>query len=153
MLYKVMISRNIIIIAHGAQRRESARGFTLIELIMVIVLLGILAAVVTPRYIGFVEQSRSAVAKNALGEGLSRFNMGYAKYLIEKAKKPADFAVLADDYVNATINLGDFAVGLSQSGSTMTIGAYDNKAGTIGDAKTGIPSGTPLASTTFAWPN
>lgn len=138
---------------NSPQRRAFDLGFTLIELIMVLVLLGVLAAVVTPRYIGFVEQSRDVVAKGALSEGMARFNTGYARYILDTAKKPADFAALADTYVNATINLGDWAVGLSQSGSTMTIGAYDNKDGSISNAKTGLPPGTARVSNTFSWPN
>ncbi len=138
---------------HSPLRPAFERGFTLIELIAVIVLLGLLAAVITPRYIGFVEQSRSTVAKGALSEGMARFNMGYANYILNTSNKPGNFAALGDTYVNATINLGDWAVGFSQSGNTMTIGAYDNKDGSISNAITGIPPGTAMVSNTFSWPN
>ena len=42
-------------------------GFTLIEMIIVAIVLGILATVALPRFIRVVEKSRSAEARNALG--------------------------------------------------------------------------------------
>ena len=42
---------------------KNNKGFTLIELIMVTIILGILAAVAVPRYMGTVNQAEAAAEK------------------------------------------------------------------------------------------
>ena len=60
----------------------NSRGFTLIEIIAVLVVLGILAAIAVPKYIDLQKDARIKVAQSALGALQSTATMTYAKQLL-----------------------------------------------------------------------
>ena len=57
---------------------KNNRGFTLIELVMVIVLLGILAAIAVPRYVDLQQDARTAVVDASIGAIKSAAIIQYA---------------------------------------------------------------------------
>jgi MSHA pilin protein MshA len=59
--------------------KSSQRGFTLIELVVVIVILGILAAFAVPRFMGMEGEARAATVKSLGGSLMSAAAMARAK--------------------------------------------------------------------------
>ena len=63
--------------------RFGQKGFTLIEIVMVLVLLGILAAVAVPKYFDLEEQAKKLAAQTVEQELQARLDAEFAKGLLE----------------------------------------------------------------------
>lgn len=67
----------------NANRASRARAFTLIELLLVLVILGILAAIVVPKFAGRTEQARMTAAESQIstfGTALDAYEVDMGSY-------------------------------------------------------------------------
>ncbi len=68
--------------------RKDSAGFTLIELIIIIIIVGILSAVGISRYMGLQQEARDAVGKSVLNALRGANTEVYARYVIRCSATP-----------------------------------------------------------------
>lgn len=136
------------------KRREQGKGgFTLIELITVLVILGILAAVIAPKYFDMSERAESAALQGAVAEGVARFNMSYASFILNNNRAPGVTGGVTDptpqqvlneldtdDYLGtnlSNVDIGDYTLAYAQNGTENISVTATNAAGN--SAATSIP--------------
>ncbi len=83
--------------------RKSRAGFTLIELVIVMVILGILAVVAVPRFIDLAGNADEAATQAALGAVRSALTVSYANSAIAGGAATYPTQLLATDFANGSL--------------------------------------------------
>ncbi|MFZ4437563.1 MAG: type IV pilin protein [Syntrophales bacterium] len=94
---------------------RNEKGFTLIEIIAVLVILGILAAVAVPKYLDLAATGRQQAAQGAIAEIKGRLSQAQGKYILENGTAPNGTAL----YTYAT-NSAQFGANLANLGADFT---------------------------------
>ncbi len=119
---------------------SSKSGFTLVELVIVIVVLGILSAVAIPRFFDFTGDAKQAAVKGALGGVRSAIANSYAHSVTPSGGGSAAYPTLVE---------------LNTPGTVMAQAIPDNPYSTSAVKNAvilGVTKGTPVtAGTTGGW--
>jgi prepilin-type N-terminal cleavage/methylation domain-containing protein len=138
--------------------KRQRKGFTLVELAIVIAILGILAVVAIPKYQGMEDEARSAAAKAQLGTVRSAIAISYAK---NKGQFPAtlDGSIFAEGVVpGVDIGSGPVSgvVADASPNTPITGGDFTNAGGwvynsTSGEVRINSTATDPAANPAAAW--
>jgi MSHA pilin protein MshA len=107
---------------------KNQKGFTLIEIIAVLVILGVLAAVAVPKYMDITDEAEAKAASGAIAEMMSQCSLTYAKLCLTETTGPSGVtAAKVVAKIGATFITGDFsgtlaAVAASGTGDTAVPG-------------------------------
>ena len=96
----------------------SQRGFTLIELIAILVILGVLASIAVPKYYDITREAQNRAALQAVTEGKARLSLQYARLFLENGTPPGAASLV--DAVGASTGVGDYNLNLATV-DTLTI--------------------------------
>jgi MSHA pilin protein MshA len=93
---------------------RSQGGFTLIELIAILVILGVLASIAVPKYYDLTRESQNRAALQAVTEGKARLSLQYARMFLNNGSPPgASSLVDAVGGGGATTSVGDYTLSFS----------------------------------------
>src|SRR5262245_456918 len=125
--------------------RGTARGFTLVELIVVVAIIGILVTVAMPIYKDSVRKARESV----LREDLYLMRDAIDQYFTDKGHWPSDLNALVDDGYLKQIPVDPLTGGAdtwvteeaetNESMPDQPAGIRDVKSGAVGNAVDGTP--------------
>ena len=106
-------------------KNERKSGFTLIEIIAVLVILAVLAAVAIPRYISLIDEARDQALQGAVAAALSHVSMAYGRLCLQDDAEPTAAALATECGTTNPMDETDYTYTFAASGDDVTVTVTD----------------------------
>jgi len=105
---------------------KNEKGFTLIEIIAVLIILGILAAVAVPKFLSLTEEAEQKALEGAVSAGMSTVSLLYGQLALSNGAEPDTASLVAKANANPP-GSDEFSFAFAASGEdvTVTVGWQD----------------------------